>query len=115
MQPVVPDYQPAPGPIALPPPSRLRRGDWLVIPDARLNQQLIRLDEGRPQLCVTLLFGRELPVRTTPCFYGGRVPLEHQTGPALLVRIYKVQEDFTPRAADEAPFPPPLPTPSPRK
>ena len=39
LRPVVPDYSPDPGCVPLPPPSRLRRGDYLIVPDGRLEQQ----------------------------------------------------------------------------
>jgi hypothetical protein len=111
MRAVVPDYDPAgaapePGrrPVALPGPSRLRAGDWLVVPDGRLNQQNIRLDGGKVELAGTLRFGARVPLRTVPCFYGGRTPVEHHEGPRLEVRVYRVVEDFVPRPAEEPPF-----------
>jgi hypothetical protein len=99
MRPVVtraPGYPPRGGRIPLPPPSRLRRGDWLVVPDPRLNQQALRLEEGKLRLAGEVVIPARLPLRATPCFSGGRTPLEHHEGTRLEVRVYRVLEDFTP-------------------
>jgi hypothetical protein len=90
MQPVVPGA------------SRLRRGDWLVVPDSRLNQQGVYLDETKLTLEDRLTVEASVPLSTVPCFYGGRTPLEHHEGSRLEVRIYRVTEDFIP-APGEAP------------
>jgi hypothetical protein len=103
-RPVVPLYDPpeddGPGrPIPLPVPTVLRRGDWLVVPDARLEQQWIRLGPAVAELERTIVLEPWLPVRTMPCYYGGRTPLSHDEGNWLEVRIYRVREDFTPEPA----------------
>src|SRR5262249_49186832 len=93
------------GRIEMPPPSRLRTGDWLIVPDARLAQQYLALDGAPLELIPPpLRLESGLPVRTTPGFYGGRVPLEHQAGPFLEGRVYRVRADFTPRPGERPPF-----------
>src|SRR5207248_7021809 len=93
-----PDYRhERPCSVTLPPPSQLRKGDWLVMPDARLNQQSIELHGAPLQWVETLHVGGVMPLRTVPCFYGGRVPLEHNEGSGLDVQLYRVTADFVPR------------------
>jgi hypothetical protein len=88
MRPVVPNdaHQP------------LRRGDWLVVPDTRLQQQLIRIDPERTRRVAELEVRDALPLRTVQCFYGtgAGVPLEHHRGPRVAVTIYRVTADFVP-------------------
>jgi hypothetical protein len=97
LRPLVTEYDAPEGGIAFPPPSRLRAGDWLVVPGPRLTAQAVRLEEDklRPEVC--LVIGGPVRLRTVPCFYGGRTPLEHEEGEgALEVTIYRVTADFTP-------------------
>jgi hypothetical protein len=106
LRPVVTRYDPPEGPIRFPPPSRLRAGDWLVVPDSRLTAQGLRLEGGklRPEVCLQI--DVPLPLRTVPCFYGGFTPLEHEDGSvALRVNVYRVAADFTPVYAQDHPFP----------
>ncbi len=72
----------------------LAPGDWLVLPDARLEQQKLAPPEDYLDLQHALTAGDRLPLRTVPCFYGGRTPLEHQEGAGLGVRIYRVRIGF---------------------
>jgi hypothetical protein len=81
--------------IPFPPPSLLRKGHRLVVPDP-LNQQGLYLDQTKLTLEGRLTVEASLPLRTVPCFYGGRTPLEHHEGARLEVRIYRVTEDFIP-------------------
>ncbi len=77
--------------------SQLRRGDWLVVPDERhVHQQRVVLDPDRLLLEEERRFGDWLPLRTVACYYGGHVPLEHQEGPRVLVRLYRVRENHVP-------------------
>src|SRR5262249_9665039 len=97
MRPVIPRYsRPVTSSVELPPPSELRKDDWLVVPDSRLNQQGIDLDDPRLELVETLHVGGTVPLRTVPCFYGGRTALEHNEGSGLDVRLYRVRSDFVP-------------------
>jgi hypothetical protein len=82
--------------------SRLRSGDWLVVPDARYEQQRIEINDDALELVDTLSIQDFLPWRTVRCFYGGRVPLEHQEGPRRSVRIYRVRADFIPASKNDA-------------
>jgi hypothetical protein len=80
--------------------SRLRPGDWLVVPDERLNQQEIQLDERRTVLAGTVSVQDPVPLRTVSCFYGGRTPLEHHEGPRVVVALYRVTEDCIPASKE---------------
>jgi hypothetical protein len=102
MTPVIPAYyRPAddgPGqPIPLPAPSRLQPGDWLVVPDPRLEQPWIQLDPEFLDRKHQLTFAGGLPVTTMSCYYGGRTPLAYHRGTNLEVRIYRVRQAFVPR------------------
>jgi hypothetical protein len=93
---VIPHYHPPHSRIHMPEPSRLEKDDWLVVPDPRLAQQPLAIDPTRLELAAQLHFGGGVPLRTMSCYYGGRVPLEHNEGPLLEVRIYRVIQGFTP-------------------
>jgi hypothetical protein len=100
MQAVIPAYYRSPnGTIPLPEPSRLERGDWLVLPDSRLIQQSFEPDDDKLEPMGWLAVGDPLPLWTVPCFYGGRTAIEHREGPYLEVRLYRVKEGFTARPA----------------
>ncbi len=98
MVPVVPDYPRREGSIPLPPPSVLRRGDWLVVPDARQNQQQLHIPEDRTEAAQEIPVEDALPLRTVMGYYGGSVPLDHHQGPRRAVTIYRVTADFPARA-----------------
>lgn len=97
MEPVVAAYEPPPGDIPFPPPSRLRAGDWLVVPDDRVYRQDVDLDPEQLREEVLWRYADCVPLRTVPCFYLGVSPLEHHGGDRLAVRIFRVTDDFTPR------------------
>jgi hypothetical protein len=97
MRPLVPDYSPPACPIPLPPPSHVRAGDWLVVPDPALHRQSLRLDLDKLEGRETLRVGAVVPLRTVVCFYCGRTPLEHHEGPRREIVIYRVTSDFIPR------------------
>ncbi len=68
-----------------------------MIPDGeRVVQPWIPLFDDEVELVEKLELGACLPLRTVPCYYGGRVPLEHHSGRELTVRIYRVRRDFVP-------------------
>ncbi len=75
--------------------SRLRAGDWLVVPDGRVEQQRLRLEPDKLRPMVRLTFGDAVPLTTFPTFYGGRTPIRHHQGTRLEVDVYRVTEDFT--------------------
>ncbi|MCS6852593.1 MAG: hypothetical protein NZ700_15665 [Gemmataceae bacterium] len=94
MRPVVPWYPASPATADLPPPTLLRRGDWLVHPDPRIHKQEIELPADRLAFLPLLVFGDRLPLRTVICYYGGSVPVQPQRGPRLRVGIAQVTADF---------------------
>jgi 4-amino-4-deoxy-L-arabinose transferase-like glycosyltransferase len=84
LRPVVPDR------------SALRAGDWLVIPDPPLPHQEF-VTEGVPlSPAGRVTVADALPLRTVWCYYGSNVPLDHQEGPRVSLRLYRVTADFTP-------------------
>lgn len=85
MKPVVPDL------------SVLRPGDWLIMPDARWEQQLIQIEPDFTHAERQVVVPEIVPLRTVRCFYGGYVPLEHHTGPRMTVTIYRITADWQPR------------------
>jgi hypothetical protein len=115
MRPVVPgdtprEEKPGERSIPLPPPSLLRRGDWLVFPDERLTKQCLRFDHSAVQP-VTVLEARDpVPLRTVVCYYAGRSALEHRPEPTrLTVTIYRITADIIPseQPLTEGPCPAP--------
>jgi hypothetical protein len=93
MLPVVPRYNAAPHSVELPPPSRLRRGDWLAIPEGKLEKPNLDLAALPHEEAGQIVIGDPLPLRTVPCFYDGRTPLQHHERPRLIVHIYRVTGD----------------------
>jgi hypothetical protein len=79
---------------ALLPPSHFRRGDWLVIPDERVPQQ--EVDLNRPELEPEgqLTAGDAIALSTLMNYYAGAVPLRHQRGPRIVLRLFRVKDDF---------------------
>jgi hypothetical protein len=96
MRPVVPATHPAREP--------LHTGDWLVVPDRRLEQQSLTIDEQNLESIAVLTVEDGIPLRTVRCFYGTGtgVPLEHHHGPRASVTIYRVTGDFEPISEVEA-------------
>jgi hypothetical protein len=93
MQPLIPEI------------SELQPGDWLVVPERRFEQQRITFPAEAVEEVSPLLIEDALPVRTVRFFYGGVMPLEHQEGPRLTVRLYRVVHGFS----AELRLPPPNP------
>lgn len=84
MQPVVPGQ------------SELRAGDWLVVPNARVDQQLLVLG-GAPLIAEPPIeIADALPTRTIMGFYATVAPLEKLRGPRVSVVVYRVLADFVP-------------------
>ncbi len=79
--------------VALPPTSRLRRGDWLVIPEQGVERPDLDLAPEPLEAVGEIAIDDPLPLRTVPCFYGGRTPLEHHEGPRVVLRIYRATAD----------------------
>jgi hypothetical protein len=100
MRPVVPDYARYAGEVLyvpLPAPSRLEKGDWLVVPEWRLTQQRVEIDPQRTEEVLRLTVNDPVPLRTVMCYYSGTTALEHRPKkPRLEVTLYRVTEDFVP-------------------
>jgi hypothetical protein len=81
--------------------SRLRRGDWLLVP-VELHKQ--RIDYGADALepVGTLLLRSLSPWSTLPHAYDGSVPLRRQPHPHLHLRVFRVGQPFVPKAAPHA-------------
>jgi hypothetical protein len=89
-----------PAEVALPEPSRLRAGDWLVVP-TRIDRQTMKMDEGQLRPEFSFFFDDPVPLRTIWNYYGGEAALEHHEGPRMEVTIYRVLTDFTPVRNDK--------------
>jgi hypothetical protein len=92
-------YGPKWGPIAWPEESHLRRGEWLVLPDAHNLQQPLYGKKGDMEQATVLEIDDPLPLRMVSCFYGGAAPLQRKEGPRFSVTVYRVREDFIPTSA----------------
>ncbi|HZU37426.1 MAG TPA: hypothetical protein VFA18_15990 [Gemmataceae bacterium] len=72
-------------------------GDWLVVPDAGINQQEARLDQRSLERVETVRVASLVPCTTVPRAYGAYydsgagAPLLHQDGPQVEVTIYRVR------------------------
>jgi hypothetical protein len=75
--------------------SKLRQGDWLVVPSRFIDQQEIELMNESTELVHILGVEDFVPLRTVPCYYGGDSPVERHDGPRLRVQIYRARLDFT--------------------
>ena len=91
--PAVPRYDPRPCYVELPPPSQLRRGDWLVTTEEEDDKSRIDVAAVPREEIGRIVMDDPLPLRTVPCFYGGRTPLEHHEGPRLTVHVYRITRD----------------------
>lgn len=76
--------------------SLLEAGDWLVVPEERFQQQQVLLDPKRLELVAEPSVRDCLPLRTVRCYYGGDTPMEHQSGPRIGVRVWRVTKAFVP-------------------
>ena len=94
MQAIIPAYEQSAG---LPPPTRLERGDWIVLPDESIDQQTFQLDPECVREMHCLTWNDPIPIRTVRSFYSSAVAIQHLEGPRLSVRIYQVQRDFLPQ------------------
>jgi len=80
----------------IPDGSALRPGDWLVIPERRISQQIVILRNRDVELAQLLELDDTLPYRTVMGYWAGKVPLERRRGPRLSVEIYRVRSSFVP-------------------
>ena len=72
-------------------------GDYLVVPDQPHNQQSILLDQRNLVEEHVVVEQDFIPLRTVSNYYGGTAALEHQDGPRLTVRVYRVVAGFDPK------------------
>jgi len=79
--------------------SRLRAGDWLVVPGETIHRQGMPLEEVPLRRIREFKVDDSVALRTVGCFYAGRVPLEYREGPRLTVAIYQVIHDCAPGAS----------------
>jgi hypothetical protein len=97
MQAVIFSAAEEPGAMDLPPPSELRQGDWLIVPDSlRVHGPELDWDHIPLRQEGQVVLEDHLPLRTCFCFYDGGVPVEPHPHPRLVVRIYRVVVDFRP-------------------
>jgi hypothetical protein len=83
--------------------SRPEPGDWLVLADMKwlppaLKTFWLRRDPEALKLEVEQASGDPVPLTTMNCYYKGRRPLEHQAGPRVVTRIYRVVKAYRPVA-----------------
>jgi hypothetical protein len=76
----------------------LRQGDWIIVPDDRLNQQEVMIDGPNTKFQIELIWDDWLPFCTVQGFYGTStgVPLEQRLRPRVAVDIYHVTTTFVP-------------------
>lgn len=82
--------------------SRLKLGDWLIVPDENIDSQVVRL-VGEPLAFVDMLpVGLDpVPYRTLPGYYLGGTALDGRVGPRYMVTIFRVYDDFMARWPEE--------------
>jgi hypothetical protein len=80
--------------------SVLHVGDWLVVPDNRLNQQSLYIDKKSLNRMGQLVFDDSLPFRTVQGFYGTAtgVPILGRRAPRVTAAIYRVVKNFMPHS-----------------
>jgi hypothetical protein len=91
---LIPEYPISPPPRLRPEPSRLRRGDWLVMPDESIDQPLIRIDPSLRLARRIELDGRWPRLTTVPYFYSGNLAVDRSHRDGLELRIYRVTKDL---------------------
>ena len=67
----------------------MRAGDWLVLGDPRQTQW--PGGWGRLEPVTEVRLDDWLPLRTVPCYYAGRMPLQQRCGPRYVFRIYRIR------------------------
>jgi hypothetical protein len=84
----------------IPGASRLRQGDWLVIP-AHVDQPRISYPPGFERVAA-LAVASLSPWSTIPAYHSGAVPLRRQRAPHASARLYRVTQDLEAQAAPPA-------------
>lgn len=95
-------YDASDAPIAIPPRSRLREGDWLVLPEWRLDergfvagvhQQPFTADPTRTRPEFDVVVDDPVSLQTIMTLYSGCTPVRHHAGPRLRVEVRRVLAD----------------------
>jgi hypothetical protein len=95
-------YDPPDGPITMLPRSRLKEGDWLVLPEWRfdgrgfaagVHSQDYTPDEKHTRNEFTVVMDDRVPLQTIMTLYSGFTPLRHHDGPRLQVEVRRVLAD----------------------
>jgi hypothetical protein len=94
MKQIVPLRNEGDGTPALLPPSHFHRGDWLVIPDQGIPQQELELNRPELEPEGQIAVGDAIPLSTLMNYYAGAVPLRHQRGPRIVLRLFRAGDDF---------------------
>jgi hypothetical protein len=76
--------------------SRLCRGDWLVLPGDRINQQHVQVPEDKVERVQIVTVDDAFPQVSLAGYYGSRAPLEAHPGARVSVTLYRVVADFIP-------------------
>lgn len=84
--------------VKLPEPSQIQKGDWVVKPDYRIDQQGVDFSKDLLTPVHEIIIRDPMPYRTVANFYGGYSGLQHQKGPRLTVKIYRAIRSFTPQS-----------------
>jgi hypothetical protein len=71
--------------------SVLRQGEWLIVPHVGIHHQGVTIDEERLEEVRVLVWDDWLPFSTVPCYYCGHQSLRRQSGPRMVVGIYRVR------------------------
>ncbi len=79
--------------------SRIRRGDWIIVPEGIPSQRFVA--EGRPFLVSRVDAQSDLPWSTYPWAYGSAIPMRRRAGATLRLWIYRVNADFVAAPAPE--------------
>jgi hypothetical protein len=98
MRPVIPYWVPYQGErdyVPLPEASRLREGDWLVVPDDWVTQQPLYIDPDRTEERFRLGVSDPVRLRTVIYYYSGNTALRHRSEDTRVeVTVYRVTADF---------------------
>src|SRR5207244_438176 len=91
--------------VALPRPSVIRAGDWLVAPGPDILQQLLDLGPAQIEVVTRLEISDSLPLRSAAFYYRTPAPLQHLNGPRVWVLLARARTEFIAptRAQDQTP------------
>jgi hypothetical protein len=96
MKQIIPERNDEDGMPTLLPPSQLHRGDWLVIPDERIPQQEVDLNQPGLEPKGQIAVDDAIPLSTLINYYAGAVPLRHRRGPCIVLRLFCADRSLVP-------------------